>query len=67
MIRNRVGTEYPTVIAAVAAALAYSRAYPTDNRLALSDLRNLQANLDAIIASAAVQAEAAGVVRGVGQ
>lgn len=65
MIRDRVGTEYPTVIAAVAAALAYSRAYATSGALALSDLRNLQANLDAIIASAAVQAEAAGLVRGV--
>ena len=66
MIRDRVGTEYPTVIAAVAAALAYSRKYSQNQALALGDLMCLQQDLDAIIASAAVQAEAAGVVRGVG-
>ncbi len=65
MIRDRVGNEYPTVIAAVASALAYSRAYQSGEYLALRDLQNLQESLDAIIASAAGQAEVAGIVKGV--
>ncbi len=53
MIRDSYGNTHPTVLAAVAAALRASRFYTTSEILALRDLRSLQENLDAIIASAA--------------
>ena len=52
MIRNRYNQTYPTVLAAVEDALRHSRFYPTNEHLALGDLQNLQASLEAIIASA---------------
>ena len=52
MIRDRYRRSFPTVVEAVAAALRTSRFHPTNEHLALGDLRNLQANLDAILASA---------------
>lgn len=53
MIHNKYGQAFPTVLAAVADALEFSRHYGGPSILPAHDLVTLQANLDAIIASAA--------------
>ena len=61
MIRDRAGIEYPNILAALRTVRDVDRRYERDDSSALvmMDLRNLRADLDAIIASASGAAAAA--------